>query len=144
MSGWIQATMQQSTIHCSMYFFSIAFEAMAMAGNDKLKADQKAVAVVVSLAVSQQEKADSRRLYLSAANSATITVGINPILSDPRGPRTSKVDWRQLKLNELQIHTNTQKGPGTKMAEKLNNFEKFKREKSNFRPVLNPERVEEF
>ena len=62
--------MQQNTIHCSMYFFSIAFEAMAMAGSDKLKADQKPVAVV-SLAVSQQEKADSRRLYLSAANSAT-------------------------------------------------------------------------
>jgi hypothetical protein len=57
-------------------------------------------------------------------------VGINPRLIDPRGPGTSKLDWRYLEhnkidRNELQICTNSQKGTGTKIAEKLNNFEKF-------------------
>ena len=63
------------------------------------------------------------------------TVGINPRLSDLRGPRTSKLVWRYLEhnkidRNELQIRTNSQKGTGTKIAEKLNNFEKFERKKS--------------
>ena len=40
--------------------------------------------------------------------------------------------------NELQIRKNSQKVIGTKMAEKLNNYEKF-RKKSNFSLVLNPE-----
>ena len=31
--------------------------------------------------------------------------------------------------NELQIHKNSQKGKGTKMPEKLNNFVKFERKK---------------
>ena len=41
--------------------------------------------------------------------------------------------------NELQIRKNLQKGTRTKMAEKLNNFEKFDREKkkSKFTHVLN-------
>ena len=72
-----------------------------------------------------------------------ITVGINPRLSDPRGPGTSKLDWRYLEhnkidRNELQIRTNSQKGTGTKIAEKLNNFEKFDRKKIKFTHVLNP------
>jgi hypothetical protein len=55
-------------------------------------------------------------------------VGINPILSDLQGPGTSKLDWRyfdqnKIDRNKLQIHTNSQKGTGTKMAEKLNNFD---------------------
>ena len=76
---------------------------------------------------------------------STITVGINPRLSDLKGPGTSKLDWRYLEhnkidRNELQIRTNSQKGTGTKIAEKLNNFEKFEEKKeSNFSPVLNPE-----
>ena len=50
------------------------------------------------------------------------TVGINPILSEPQGPGTSKLDWRYLEhnkidRNELQIRTNSQKGTGTKMTE---------------------------
>ncbi len=58
------------------------------------------------------------------------TVGINPRLSDLKGPGTSKLDWRYLEhnkidRNELQIRTNSQKGTGTKIAEKLNNFEKI-------------------
>ena len=62
-------------------------------------------------------------------------MGINPILSDFKGPGTSKLDWRYLEhnkidRNELQIRTNSQKGTGTKMAEKLNNFEKFERKKN--------------
>ena len=71
------------------------------------------------------------------------TVGINPRLSDLMGPGTSKLDWRYLEhdkidRNELQIRTNSQKGTGTKIAVKLNNFEKFERKKeSNFSPVLN-------
>ena len=32
--------------------------------------------------------------------------------------------------NKLQIHTNSQKGTWTKIVEKLNNFEKFERKKS--------------
>ena len=72
-------------------------------------------------------------------------MGINPRLSDLKEPGTSKLDWRYLDhdkidRNELQIRTNSQKGTGTKMAEKLNNFEKFERKKrSNISPVLNPE-----
>ena len=67
------------------------------------------------------------------------TVGINPRLSDLKGPGTSKLDWRYLEhnkidRNELQIRTNSQKGTGTKIAEKLNNFEKFERKKVKFQP----------
>ena len=63
------------------------------------------------------------------------TVGINPTLSDPKVPGTSKLDWRYLEhdkidRNELQIRTNSQKGTETKMAEKLNNFKKYERKKN--------------
>ena len=63
------------------------------------------------------------------------TVGINHILSDLQGPGTSKLDWRYLEQNkidrnEIQICTNSQKGTGPKVAEKLTNFEKFERKKS--------------
>ena len=64
-------------------------------------------------------------------------MGINPRLSDLKGPGTSKLDWRYLDKidrNELQIRTNSQKGTGTKIAEKLNNFEKFERKKDKFQP----------
>ena len=66
-------------------------------------------------------------------------MGINPRLIDPRGPGTSKLDWRYLEhngidRNELQIRANSQKGTGTKMAEKLNNFERFERKKVKFQP----------
>ena len=62
-----------------------------------------------------------------------------PQLSDLKGPGTSKLDWRYLEhnkidRNELQIRTNSQKGTGTKIAEKLNNFEKFERKKVKFQP----------
>ena len=64
-------------------------------------------------------------------------------LSDFKEPETSKLDWRYLEhnkidRNELQTRTNSQKGTGTKMAEKLNNVEKIERKKK-FNPVLNPE-----
>jgi hypothetical protein len=36
--------------------------------------------------------------------------------------------------NELQIRKHSQKGTGTKMAEKLNNFEKFDRKKNQIHP----------
>ena len=36
----------------------------------------------------------------------------------------------EIDRNELQIHTNSQKGAGTKMAEKLNNFERKKKKKN--------------
>ena len=66
-------------------------------------------------------------------------MGINPRLIDPQGPGTSKLDWRYLEhngidRNELQIRANSQKGTGTKMAEKLNNFERFERKKVKFQP----------
>ena len=65
----------------------------------------------------------------------TITMGINPILSNPRGPGTSKFDSRYLEHNKidrngLQIRTTSQKSTGTKTTEKLNSFEKFERKKS--------------
>ena len=65
--------------------------------------------------------------------------GINPRLSDLNGPGTSNLDWRYLERNkidrsELQIRTNSQKGTGTKIAEKLNNFEKFEGKKVKFQP----------
>jgi hypothetical protein len=71
-------------------------------------------------------------------------VGINPILSDLKRPGTSKLEWKyfghnKIDRNELQICKNSQKGTGTKMAEKLNNFEIFKRkEKHNFQPCSQP------
>ena len=48
-------------------------------------------------------------------------MGINPILSDLKGPGTSKLDWRYLEhnkndRNELQIRSNAQKGAGTKIS----------------------------
>ena len=60
------------------------------------------------------------------------TVKDNPQLIDLKGPGTSKLDWRYLERNkidrnEIQIRTNSQKGTGTKIAEKLNNFEKFEK-----------------
>ena len=75
----------------------------------------------------------------------TITVGINPRLSDLKGPGTSKLDWRYLDhdkidRNELQIRTNSQKGTGTKMAEKLNNFEKFDRKKNQISALFSTQR----
>ena len=76
---------------------------------------------------------------MSLAGCQINTVGINPRLSDLKGPGTSKLDWRYLEhnkidRNELQIRTNSQKGTGTKIAEKLNNFEKFERKKVKFQP----------
>jgi hypothetical protein len=70
-------------------------------------------------------------------------VGINPRLSDLRGARTSKLVWRYLEhnkidRNELLIRTNSQKGTGTKIAEKLNNFEKCERKKVKIQPCSKP------
>ena len=72
----------------------------------------------------------------SSGNRVT-TVGINPRLSDLKGPGTSKLDWRYLEQNkidrnELQIHPNSQKGTGTIIAGKLKIFKKFERKKVKF------------
>ena len=55
----------------------------------------------------------------------------------PHGTGTSKLDWRSLEhnkidRNELQVRTISQKGTGTKIAEKLKNFEKFERKRVKF------------
>ena len=68
-------------------------------------------------------------------------MGINPRVSDLKGSETSNLDWRYLDhnkidRNEFQIGTNSQKGTGTKMAEKMNNFEKFERKKVKFQPCF--------
>ena len=68
-------------------------------------------------------------------------MGINPRLSDLKSSETSNLDWMYLDHNkidryELQIHTNSQKDTGTKMAEKLNNFEKLERNKIRFQPCF--------
>ena len=39
------------------------------------------------------------------------------------------MEHNKIDKNELQICTNSQKGTGTKIVEKLNNFEKFERKK---------------
>ena len=39
------------------------------------------------------------------------------------------MEYIKIDRNELQIPTNSQKGTGTKIAEKWNNFEKFVRKK---------------
>ena len=63
-------------------------------------------------------------------------MGINPRLSDLKGPGTSTLhggkylEHNKIDRNELQIRTNSQKCLGTKIAEKLNNFEKFESKKS--------------
>ena len=66
-------------------------------------------------------------------------------LSDLKGPGTSKLDWRYLEhnkidRNELQIRTNSQKGTGTKMAEKLNNFTKFQRKNHQISVLFSAQR----
>ena len=63
-------------------------------------------------------------LMFSAQSS---TVGINPILSDLNTPRTSKLGWRYFEANKtdrnkLKTGKNSQKGAGTKMAEKIEQF----------------------
>jgi hypothetical protein len=73
-------------------------------------------------------------------------VGINPILIELHKPRTSKLGWRYFKgnkidRNELQIRTNSQKGTGIKMAEKLINFEKFARKKSQISALFSTQRT---
>ena len=71
---------------------------------------------------------------------ATTTVGINPILSDLNTPGTSKLGWRyfvayKIDWNKLQIRKSSQKGTGTKIAEKLNNFESFGRKRNQISPM---------
>ena len=75
-------------------------------------------------------------------------MGINPILSDFRGPGTSKLDWRYLEhnkidRNELQIRTNSQKGTGTKMADKLKKAEKFERKQNQISVLFSTQRPPE-
>ena len=55
------------------------------------------------------------------------------------------MDWRYLEhdkidRNELQIRINSQIGTGTKMAEKLNNFEEFERKKNQISALLSTQR----
>ena len=69
------------------------------------------------------------------------TAGINPRLIAPHTPRTSKFGWRyfeanKIDRNQLQIRTISQKGTGAKMAEKLNNFEKYEGKKVKFQPCF--------
>ena len=57
----------------------------------------------------------------------SITVKDNPILSDLKGPGTSKLEWRyfehnKVDRNELQVRIYLHKGTGTKMTDKLNNL----------------------
>ena len=84
--------------------------------------------------------------------SKEFNVGINTItqwestLHYPT-PRTSKLGWRyfetnKIDRNKLQIRNNWQKGTGTKMIEKLNNFEKFEGRKNiKFQPYSQPEDI---
>ena len=72
------------------------------------------------------------------------TVGINPILSDPFTPQNSKFGVRYFEANRinrniLQIRTNCQKGTGTKMAEKLNKFEKGVFSEPSGKLILGPD-----
>ena len=70
------------------------------------------------------------------------TVGINPRLSDLKGPGTSKLDWRYLeKLIGMNsrfalIHKKAQE---QKLLENWTILKKLKEKKSNISPVLKPE-----
>ena len=62
-------------------------------------------------------------------------MGINPRLSDLKGPGTSKLDWRYLEhdkidRNELQIRTNSQKKHRNKNCWKIEQFWKIWKKKS--------------
>ena len=72
-------------------------------------------------------------------------MGINPRLIEPHTPRTSKFGWRyfeanKIDRNQLQIRTISQKGTGAKMAEKLNNFEKFHRKNHQISALFSTQR----
>ena len=64
-------------------------------------------------------------------------------MREPNATGTSKLDWRSFELmqidrNKVQIRTNSQKGTGTKMPEKMRNFENLKEKKYQNSPfVLN-------
>ena len=67
-------------------------------------------------------------------------MGIYPILSDLNPLKASKLDWKYFERNkidrkELQIFKNSQKGTETKMAQNLNNFEKFDRKENKNVPI---------
>ena len=53
---------------------------------------------------------------------------------------TCNFEAHQNDRNELQICKNLQKGTGTKMAEKLNNLEKFEREKNQISALFSSQR----
>ena len=64
-------------------------------------------------------------------------------ISEPQGPGTSKLDWRYFEYNkndrnELQVLKNLLKVTGTKMAKKLNNFEKLDRKKNRIQACAEP------
>jgi hypothetical protein len=50
------------------------------------------------------------------------------------------LEHHKIDKNKLQIRTNSQKGTGTKMAEKLNNFEKFERKKNQISALYSTQR----
>ena len=50
------------------------------------------------------------------------------------GPRDFKIEHNKIDKNELQICKNLHRGTGTKMPEKLNNFQKFDRKKNQNSP----------
>ena len=50
------------------------------------------------------------------------TVGINPILSDFKGPGTSKLEWRYFEYNKIDMN---ELQTGTKIAEILKIFIRF-------------------
>jgi hypothetical protein len=72
-------------------------------------------------------------------------VGINPVLNDLNTPWTSKLGWRyfeanKIDRNDIQIRKNSQKGIGTKMAEKLNNLKKIGKEKNQISALFSTQR----
>ena len=79
-----------------------------------------------------------RALGIRAANPSKCSSinqhsGNQPYTKWLQGTRDFKIglevylEHNKIDRNELQIRTNSQKGTGTKMAEKLNNFEKFEK-----------------
>ena len=50
------------------------------------------------------------------------------------------MEHNKIDRNELQIRTISQKGTGAKMAEKLNNFEKFERKKNQISSLFSTQR----
>ena len=112
--------------------------------NNKYEISKEALKEIAAFGTFLEQFHQKQQQNATKTSQNTKSVGIIPILSDLNKPQTSKLDWRYCEAYKIGSKK-SQKGTGTKMAEKLNNFEKFERKKisninqPDFNPILNPE-----